>query len=73
CGAQIISASWVDLPKPPNGEWEGCMHMDNRYTYLNLTVSAPQNPQAIGTLVFSDDNGHHEQFSDEPLRVNDKQ
>ncbi|CAG8740218.1 17521_t:CDS:2, partial [Racocetra fulgida] len=48
---------------------ERCPHVDNRYTYLNITVSTSQNVQAIGKLVFNDDNGHHEQILGTPLLV----
>ncbi|CAG8687189.1 8747_t:CDS:2, partial [Racocetra fulgida] len=50
----------VDCDGDPKGK--EYPHDDNRYTYLNITVSTPQNLQAIGKLVFNDDNGHHEEL-----------
>ncbi|CAG8710785.1 5824_t:CDS:2, partial [Racocetra persica] len=43
----------------------------DRYYYLNLTVSTPQDPQALDTLVFSDDNGHHAELIGDPLWATD--
>ncbi|CAG8830160.1 16003_t:CDS:1, partial [Racocetra persica] len=74
CGAQIISASWVEFDKPQlvGGGGAICYYKNlDRYTYLNLTVSAPEDPLALGNLVFSDDNGHHEQIFDGSYWAND--
>ncbi|CAG8728245.1 5476_t:CDS:2, partial [Racocetra fulgida] len=67
CDGPYAALDW-----PKDKEPEHCLHIDNRYTYLNLTVSAPKNPQAIGKLEFKDDNGDREYFFYEPLWVNEQ-
>ncbi|CAG8749151.1 11130_t:CDS:2, partial [Racocetra persica] len=67
CGAKIISANWVDFDVPQPSAQICYYEYADRYSYLNITVSAPEDSQALGHFTFSDYNGHHQRILHDPV------